>query len=130
MVLTCDPFLPKSERTTDRQFKTECVTFPGPTTLAGDQYYQGNSTNDEWVGLGYINHDITLFKNFAISGRRTLRFQVELYNAFNTTQYSGVGTTAQFNYTTGAQTQANFGKITGVRGSSNRVIQLGTRFSF
>ena len=130
VVLTCDPFLPKSERTTDRQFKTECITFRGPTTLPGDQLYQGNATNDEWVGLGYMNHDITLFKNFAMSGRKTLRFQVELYNAFNTTQYASVGTAATFNYATGAQTNTNFGKITGVRGNSNRVIQLGTRFSF
>jgi hypothetical protein len=129
-VLTCDPFLPKNERTTDRQFKTECITFGGPKNLAGDSFYQGNAIGDEWVGLGYMNHDITLFKNFALSGRRTLRFQTELYNAFNTTQYSGVGTTATFNFNTGAQTSTNFGKITSVRGSSNRVIQLGARFSF
>jgi hypothetical protein len=130
VVLTCDPYLPPSQRTTDRQFRTECITFPGPTTLAGDAYYLGSSTNDEWVGLGYINHDITLFKNFAVSGRRTLRFQVEFYNAFNTTQYSSVGTGATFNFATGAQTNSNFGKITGVRGNSNRVIQIGARFAF
>jgi hypothetical protein len=130
VVLTCDPFLPKGERTTDRQFKTECISFGGPAVLAGDTYYFGNSPGDEWVGLGYANHDITLFKNFALSGRRTIRFQIEMYNAFNLTQYSAVDTSAQFNYATGQQTDTNFGRITGVRGSSNRVIQLGARFQF
>ena len=130
VVLTCDPFLPKKDRTTDRQFKTECITFGGPANLAGDTYYFGNAVGDEWVGLGYMNHDITLFKNVALSGRRTFRFQIELYNAFNMTQYSGVGTGATFTFATGAQTNTNFGKITSVRGSSNRVIQLGARFQF
>jgi len=130
VVLTCDPYLKPKDRTTDRQFRTECITFPGPTTIPGDIYYLGTSTNDEWVNLGYLNHDVTLFKTFALQGRRTLRFQAELYNALNKTQYSGVGTGATFNFATGAQTNSTFGKITGVRGSSNRVIQLGLRFAF
>jgi hypothetical protein len=130
VVLTCDPFLPSNQRTTDRQFRTECITYPGPTTLPGDNYYLGNSTNDEWVGLGYINHDITVFKNFVMSGHKTFRFQIEMYNAFNTTQYATVGTAATFNFATGQQTNSNFGKITGVRANSNRVIQLGARFAF
>lgn len=129
-VLTCDPFLPVSERTTDRQFKTECITFPGPTTLPGDMYYLGNVKGDEWVNLGYINHDVTLFKNFNLGNRRTFRFQIETYNATNHTQYSGVGTAATFNFATGAQTNAGFGKINGVRANSNRVIQIGARFAF
>ena len=111
-------------------FKTECITFPGPTTLPGDTFYLGNVKGDEWVNLGYINHDATLFKNFNLGNRRTFRFQLELYNVTNKTQYSGVGTTAQFNYATGQQTQANFGKITSVRTASNRVIQIGARFAF
>ena len=130
VVLTCDPNLRPSERTTDRQFRTECITFPGPTTLPGDIYYLGNSTNDEWVSLGHINHDLTLFKKFAVSGRRTARFQAEFYNLPNTTQYASVGTHATFNFATGTQTDSSFGKITGVRANSNRVIQLGLRFAF
>ena len=42
----------------------------------------------------------------------------------------GVDTTATFNFLTGAQTNANFGRVTSVRGNSERVIQLGLRFTF
>ena len=84
-----------------------------------------------------MNHDITLFKNFAI-GTRTLQFRAEMYNAFNLTQYEGVDTSATFDYATcpsaaactSSQTDTNFGRITTVRANSNRVIQLGVRFRF
>ena len=49
-----------------------------------------------------------------MGGGRNLRIQVELYNAFNTTQYTAVDTGAQFNFATGEQTDANFGRVTGV----------------
>ena len=61
---------------------------------------------------------------------RSLQFRAELYNAFNTTQYQDVDTSAVFDYNTGAQTDTNFGRITGVRPSTNRIIQLGLRFRF
>jgi hypothetical protein len=89
----------------------------------------GTSTNDEYNPPGYINNDMTFFKNFAI-GTRSLQFRAELYNAFNTTQYQNVDTSAVFNYATGVQTDTNFGRITGVRPATNRIIQLGIRFRF
>ena len=125
--VVCDPNLPRSERTFERQFKTECIK---PAGGPNDPYYLGTSTNDEWIALGYINHDITLFKNFAMPSRKTLQIRIELYNAFNTTQYSGVDTGAVFNYATGEQTDTQFGRVTGTRGNSARVIQLGARFTF
>jgi hypothetical protein len=130
VVLTCDPNLPRNERTFTRQFRTECIRPPGPLTDAADTLYQGSSLGDEWVSLGFVNHDITLFKNFGFAGGRNLRVQVEAYNAFNLTQYSNVNTNAQFDFATGNQTNANFGSITGVRGNSNRIVQLGVRFTF
>jgi hypothetical protein len=126
VTLVCDPNLPRGERTFDRQFRTECIK---PGGGAGDPYYLGTSTNDEWDPPGFINHDMTFFKNFAI-GTRTLQFRAELYNAFNLTQYQDVDTSAVFDYATGAQTDTNFGRVTGVRPSTNRVIQLGVRFRF
>jgi carboxypeptidase family protein len=126
VILTCDPNLPASERTFDRQFRTECIAPPGGP---GDPYYLGTSTNDEYDPPGYINHDITFFKNFAI-GSRMLQFRAEMYNAFNLTQYEAVDRGAIFDYRTGQQTDTNFGRVTGVRPSTNRVIQLGVRFRF
>lgn len=130
VVLTCDPSLPKSDRTDLRQFRTECITFPGPTNVAGDTFYQGTAAPDAWLGLGYVNHDITLFKNFAMTGRRNLQIRIEMYNAFDTLQYGNVDTSAQFNFATGAQTDTGFGTVTASRGNSARVIQLGARFTF
>ena len=126
VTLVCDPNLKRSERTFDRQFKTECIK---PGGGPNDPYYLGTSTNDEYNPPGYINHDMTFFKNFAM-GSRSLQFRAELYNAFNTTQYQDVDTSAVFDYNTGAQTDTAFGRVTGVRPSTNRIIQLGLRFRF
>jgi hypothetical protein len=130
VTLVCDPNLPKSERTFERQFRTECIQPGGPSTTPGDIYYLGSSANDEWINLGYSNHDITLFKNFTMAERRNLQVRIEMYNAFNTTQYSGVDTSTQFNFATLQPTGSGFGHVTSTRGSSARVIQLGLRFTF
>jgi hypothetical protein len=55
---------------------------------------------------------------------------VELYNAFNTDQWTGVSTNATFDYRTGTLTNpAVFGRLTGATLSARR-IQLGARFTF
>jgi hypothetical protein len=134
VIIVCDPNLPRSERTFERQYRTECIRPPGPRTDASDTLYQGTGVGegqeDARMGLGYINHDLTLFKNFSLGNRRNLQFRAEFYNAFNTTQYLGVNTTATFNFATGEQTNPAFGSISGVRANSNRVIQLGVRLTF
>jgi hypothetical protein len=126
VTLVCDPNLPSKDRTFDRQFRTECIK---PGGGPDDPFYLGTATNDEYHPPGYINHDITFFKNFRM-GPRNLQLRAELYNAFNTTQYSAADISAVFNYVTGEQTDTNFGRISNVRGNSNRVIQLGVRFTF
>ena len=82
------------------------------------------------MGLGYINTDLTMLKNFSMGGRRTLQVRAEMYNAFNSTQYQGVNTQPTFDFATGQQTNPAFGSISGVRANSNRVIQLGVRLMF
>jgi hypothetical protein len=133
-VIVCDPNLPRGERTFERQYRTECIRPPGPRTDPNDTLYQGTGfgkgQEDARMGLGYINHDITFFKNFGMGNGRNLQFRAEFYNAFNTTQYSTVNTQATFNFATLEQTDPSFGSITGVRANSNRVIQLGARFTF
>ena len=133
-IIVCDPNLPRSERTFERQYRTDCVRPPGPRTDASDTLYQGTGVGegqeDARMGLGYINHDLTLFKNFSLGNGRNLQFRAEFYNAFNTTQFQGVNTTATFNFATLEQTNPAFGSISGVRANSNRVIQLGVRLTF
>ena len=134
VIITCDPNLPRSERTFDRQYRTECIRPPGPLTDPADTLYQGTGigrgTEDARMGLGYINHDMTLMKNFSIGHGRVLQVRAEGYNVFNTSQYQGVNTTATFDFATGLQTNPAFGSISGVRANSNRVIQLGVRLTF
>lgn len=131
--VTCDPNLPRSERTFDRQFRTECIKPAGPSTDPNDTLYEGGpgaGTLDAWTNLGYVNHDLTLFKNFRMRNGRNAQVRVEVYNLLNSSQYQAVDTTAVFNFQTGQQTDTNFGRVTNVRAGSERVLQLGARFSF
>ena len=122
--ITCNPNLPRGERTFERQFRTECVAPPT------DQFRLGTAHNDEYLGPGYVNWDLSAFKNVPLGGDRKLQIRVELYNAFNTDQWTGVNTNASFDYTTGALTNANtFGRLNGNTNSARR-IQLGVRFTF
>jgi hypothetical protein len=130
VALVCDPTLPRGERTLERQFRTECIQMPGPTTDANDIYYLGTDNNAQWLSPGYINHDLTLFKNFRMTGNRNLQFRMEFYNLFNSNQFTVVDTGAQFNFATGAQTDNGFGTVTNTRAASSRIIQLGLRFTF
>ncbi len=124
VVITCDPNLPRGERTFERQFRTECIAPPT------DQFRLGTAMNDEYLGPGYMNWDISVFKHVPMGGTRRLQLRVELYNAFNTDQWTGVNTNATFDYTTGALTNANtFGRLNGNTNSARR-IQLGARFTF
>jgi len=120
--VVCDPNLPRGQRTLLRQFKTECIQAPS------DANRVGNSTSDEYIGPGYVNHDFSLFKNIALPWpRKTLQFRAEFYNALNAMEVSTVNTTATFD-PTGKQTNAAFGQVTSARDS--RRIQLAVRFTF
>jgi hypothetical protein len=123
-IITCNPNLPRGERTFERQFRTECVAPPS------DPHRLGTALNDEYLGLGFMNWDLSVFRNVGLGGKRRLQLRVELYNAFNTDQWTGVSTNATFDYRTGTLTNpAVFGRLTGATLSARR-IQLGARFTF
>ena len=67
-----------------------------------------------WWGL-----DLSLAKNFSLSEEMDLRLGVDLFNAFNQTNFSGVTTNAS---------SGSFGRVTSTRGA--RVMQLNLRFTF
>jgi hypothetical protein len=122
--IVCDPFLPRSERTNERQFKTECIAPPK------DALHFGNAKGDEFNGPGYMNWDISAFKNIPIGGTRRLQLRFEFYNAFNTDQWTGTNTSATFDWNTGALLNPTvFGRLNGNTNSARR-IQLGARFTF
>jgi hypothetical protein len=126
--VVCDPNISKGDRSFDKQFDISCIAPPT------DQYKLGTSLGDEYLGPGYSNWDISFFKNVPMGGSRRLQFRIELYNAFDTDQWNGVDTSANFDYPAYlrgeiVQTDANFGKLTGATFSARR-IQLGARFTF
>ena len=122
--IVCDPQLPRSQRTFARQFRTECIGAPD------DDYHFGTARGDEFHGPGYSNWDISLFKHIPMGGSRRLQLRVELYNAFNTYQWTTVNTNAEFDFSTGALSNPGvFGSLTGATNSARR-IQLAARFTF
>ncbi len=71
-----------------------------------------------------------MFKHVPMGGSRRLQLRVELYNAFDTYQWTAVNTNAEFNFTTGELTNPKvFGRLTGATNSARR-IQLAVRFTF
>jgi hypothetical protein len=90
----------------------------------------GNAPKDPIRGPGTNNWDISVFKNFRIGGENgvSMQYRLEMYNAFNHTQFSGVDTTAQFNPNTGAQTNGRFGQYTAARDSRRIVMGLKVNF--
>ncbi len=73
------------------------------------------------------NTDLALFKNFQMGGAKRIQFRWEVYNLFNTVNWSAVDTSASFN-PAGEQVDAAFGKATSAR--DPRIMQASFRFSF
>jgi hypothetical protein len=88
----------------------------------------GNAGKYDIRNPGVNNWDLAIAKNFPIrSEKRYLSLRWEAYNAFNHTQYAGLGTTARFD-PSGNQTNALFGTVTSTR--TPRVMQGSLRFTF
>jgi hypothetical protein len=89
----------------------------------------GNAGVNVCRNPGTNNWDIAVGKRVPLfSESRYIQFRTEMFNAWNHTQYSGLDTGAQFNPTTGAQSNVNFGRVTGARGP--RVMALSLRIVF
>jgi hypothetical protein len=109
----------------DRWFATENVR---PATGRGDTGNEAACNNWQFVLPGWHNHDLTFFKDIRVKGNQQIQFRWEIYNLFDQVQFQDVNTTATFNPTTGAQTNANFGKVTSAR--TERRMQLSLRYIF
>lgn len=121
--IVCDPNIARGDRSFSHQFNPDCVQPPS------DPNRLGNAKGDEYLGPGFMNWDISFFKNIPVGGTRRLQLRAELYNAFNTDQWTNVNRSAVFNFQTGAQTNSQFGALTGETQSARR-IQLAARFTF
>ena len=116
--------MPTQPKATSTRSRTECVAPPT------DRFRLGTALQDEYLGPGYVNWDFSIFKNVPIGGARRLQFRAEIYNLFDSDQWTTVNTNANFDFATGALTNASvFGSLTGVTLSARR-IQLGARLTF
>ena len=120
MVLS-DPSLPESERTFERNFKTEAFGRPPLRSF-------GNAGVRIMRNPGFANWDMSFSKRIPLaSEERYFQLRGEFYNIWNHTQFSGYNTTARFN-PAGQQINAAFGQLTGTR--DPRKVQLSLRFMF
>jgi hypothetical protein len=99
-------------RSADRWFNTDAFEMPAPGTLA--------ATPRNFMRLpGRSNWDISMSKFFSLPGTARVEVRVEAFNAFNTTQFSGVGSN---------MSNVNFGRVTSVHAA--RRVQLGLRLTY
>jgi hypothetical protein len=134
IVVTCDPGAGYSSDPY-RQLNTSCFAPPQPGS-------NGNESSRFFVHAPPINNlDMSLSKKFKIYGRTNAEFRVDMFNALNHTQFTGVNATANFASLTdhtitnlpfdaaGNLVRPNgFGTINGV--APPRQLQLMTRITF
>ncbi|HJZ97381.1 MAG TPA: TonB-dependent receptor [Candidatus Solibacter sp.] len=132
VLVVADPVLPKDQRTFNQAFNTSAFVAPPPAACqnANPSFLcWGNAAKALFRGPGINDWDMSLFKNMPFAeGRVKAQLRVEAYNVFNHTQFTGVGTSATFNPTTGAQTNGTFGQYTSA--ANARQLQLALRISF
>jgi hypothetical protein len=86
-------------------FARSSFVLPGPSSLG-----IGNTPPTLTYGPGFVNWDLSLFKEFRLgSESRVLQLRIETFNTFNHFNPANPNTGLIYNFTTGAQTNANFG---------------------
>lgn len=69
---------------------------------------------------GWTNHDLSVFKNFPLGGeRRSLQLRLEMFNAFNTTQFTGVNVGTQLTASNGATGAGVFNEYPNLKITNN-----------
>jgi hypothetical protein len=123
IVQTGNASLDRGQRNVTAWFNTSVFKRPSGRGDLGN-----NCNNAKFTLPGFNSHDLSLFKKFNLkSEKRTLEFRWETFNAFNHTQFNGIGTTANF-AADGTQTNTSFGTVTSVR--DGRKMMLGLKFAF
>jgi hypothetical protein len=84
------------------------------------QYRPGNASVGSIIGPGYETFDLSAFKNLRIWEKASMQLRAEAFNAFNHTNFVGIGATLQ--------TPSTFGEATSA--ASARVLQVGAKINF
>jgi hypothetical protein len=83
-------------------------------------------------GPGVFNLDFSLAKQFKIRESKSLEFRIETFNTlnhFNPDVLSAANRNLNYNFATGAQTNASFGVVSAAAVQARRTI-LSARFKF
>jgi hypothetical protein len=110
--LVARPELPSGERSLARWFDPDAFAQPAPFRF-------GTSGRGILRGDGIIRFDVLIGKNVSLGARRALQLRVELFNAFNHTDFGLPG------HTFGGP---GFGIVSSARAA--RTMQLGVRFAY
>jgi hypothetical protein len=86
----------------------------------------GNAGFNTMRGPGFVNFDMSVFREFALGGNRTVQFRVEIFNLMNTPHFASPENSVN---------ASDFGVISGTansgrEGIDERFIRLGFRFGF
>lgn len=90
-------------------------SLPGPSTLG-----IGNTPPTLAYGPWMNNIDLSLSKSFRVREGLSLEFRAETFNTLNHFNPGNPNTSLNFNFNTGAQTNAAFGQISGAQHSARR----------
>jgi Carboxypeptidase regulatory-like domain/TonB dependent receptor len=112
--LVGDPELPDSQRTIERWFNTDAFAAFSPAPQAF-----GNAGVGIMRGPGLVNFDFLLAKNFPLDDRRSFQFRIELFNAFNNSNFGPPNI---------MRDSSGFGQI--LTAGNARIIQFGLKFYF
>ena len=116
------------KRSFEKNFNTAAFAYPKGGTAAAPTPTFGNAGVNFMRNPGWWNQDLTLTKAFPLRGEsRSLSMQLQAYNVFNHTQFTGINTSYSFN-AAGANTNETTGYISGAGSPRNLVISA--RFSF
>jgi hypothetical protein len=114
-----NPDLPKGDRTLLKYFNTAAFAPP-----AGGGCTPGTTPRNILTGPGYVNADLSMFKDFAITERAKLETRFEFFNALNTPHFANPGADLD--------TPTSFGQIQREAGSGrdNRILQFAAKIIF
>lgn len=112
-----NPVLPRNQRTLDKYFNT--AAFSTAAFTGSNLYGYGDSGRNPLYGPGFINADVSIFKEFSLPETATLQARFEFFNATNT---------PHFGNPIGDMSNANFGAVR--YAGQMRVVQAAVKVLF
>jgi hypothetical protein len=113
-----DPTIPRSQRTLDKYFNTDA--FSTAAFTGSNLYGYGDAGRNPVRGPGFVNVDMSIFKEFSLPEKASLQTRFEFFNATNTPHFANP---------IGDMSSPNFGAIRYTNGQM-RVVQAAVKLLF